>query len=227
MNAHEMCDADEACRLCCDLPAWISLRRPEEGQRRYRAKELDRSFNGLPTLVVEVLGAHSLIAAYKSNIVLVPGGERSWLVFSPLVVVWERSTEERGPGLGRPIVDHCVSSIAGFWEARARHIPNILVASGNLTVAKAGRPFFEALGWEIASPADFALHAGDAGLVNTLRFIAAQISAAISQFGQNAAETAGPLSFAMLRLTRAGIGVGLETPSQEHAARSGTPTAAL
>ena len=164
MSAQDMCNTAEAFDLCRELPQWINRHRPDDGYRRYRAQELDYSFNGLPTLTVEVSGAQGRIAAYKSNIALIPGERNPWLVFSPLVVVWEKSKEERGPGLGRPIVDHSVSSIAAYCEAHARHIPNILLASGKLTEAKAGRPFFEALGWEIASSGDCGLLAGDACL---------------------------------------------------------------
>ncbi len=199
MNVHELCDTDEAVRLCRDLPGWINSHRQQDEDRRYRARELDRSFNGLPTLTVEVSRAQGRIADYKCNIAAVRDEELPWLVFSPLVVVWEKSKEERGPGLGRPIIDHGVSSIAGFCETCVRPVPNILVASGNLTTAKAGRPFFEALGWEIVSPAGFARHAGDRGLTKALRFVAAQIEAAIAQFAQGTAVPADPLSFAMLR----------------------------
>ena len=145
MDVHKMCDADEAFRLCCDLPCWINLHRQRDERRRYQAKELDYSFNGLPTLTVGVSDAQARIAVYKCNIALIADKERPWLVFSPLVVVWEKSKEERGPGPGRPIIDHSVSAITGFCEAYAHDIPNVLIASGNLTIAKAGRPFFEAL----------------------------------------------------------------------------------
>jgi hypothetical protein len=202
MNVHELCDADEAVRLCRDLPGWINSHRQQDGDRRYQAREIDYSFNGLPTLTVEVTRAQGRIADYKCNIAAVADEEQPWLVFSPLVVAWEKSKEERGPGLGRPIIDHSVSSITGFCETCVRPVPNILIASGNLTTAKAGRPFFEALGWEIVSPAGFACHAGEPGLTKALGFVAAQIEAAIAQFAQGTAEPVDPLSFAMLRLTR-------------------------
>jgi hypothetical protein len=217
MDAHEMCDADAAFELCQSLPAWINLYRSSDGLRRYRAKELDRSFNGLPTLAVEVSDATGRIAGYKTNAALIPAGETSWLVFSPLVVLWEKNKEERDRGLGRPIIDHSVSSISGFCRARARHIPNILVASGNLTVAKAGRPFFETLGWEIATPADLSLHGEHTGLGKAMRFIAAQISAAIAQLGPDFAEEASSFSFAMLALTQASNPRQLDTSFQNRA----------
>ncbi len=204
MDVHELCDADEAVRLCRDLPGWINSHRQQDEDRRYQAKELDYSFNGLPTLTVEVTRAQGRIADYKCNIAAVADEEQPWLVFSPLVVVWEKSKEERGSGLGRPIIDHSVSSIAGFCETCVRPVPNILIASGNLTTAKAGRLFFEALGWEIVRPAGFGRHAGERGLTKALRFVAGQIEVAIAQFTQSTAEPADPLSFAMLRLTRSG-----------------------
>jgi len=227
MSAQNICNAAEAFDLCRGLPQWINRHRPEDERRRYRAKELDYSFNGMPTLTVEVTGAQGLIAAYKSNIALIPGERRPWLVFSPLVVVWEKSKEERGPGLGRPIIDHSVSSIAGYCEAHARHISNILVASGKLTVAKAGRPFFEALGWEIASPGDCGPQAGDAGLAKAVTFIAAQIRAAIALLPQSAPEAASPISFAMLRLPQPGGAQEPGMPRQEHSSYGGSPATVL
>jgi hypothetical protein len=226
MDAHEMCDADAAVRLCHGLPAWINSCRAGDGQCRYRAKELDYSFNRLPTFAVEVLDADGLIATYKTNAVLVPRGESSWLVFSPLVVVWERGKEARGPGLGRPIISHCVSSISGFLAPSGQQIPNVLVASGNLTAAKAGRPFFEALGWEIVTTCS-SPHAKDSALGKALSFIGAQISAAIAQSGQNLAGTDTAVSFAMLRFTQAAIAAGRETPFQENASGNGSQAPAL
>jgi hypothetical protein len=213
MDVHELCDADEAVRLCGELPGWINSHRQRDECRSYHAKELDYSFNGLPTLAVEVTSAQNRVAAYKCNITLIRDDEQPWLLFSPLVVVWEKSKEERGCGQGRPIIDHSVSSIAGFCETCARPIPNILIASGNLTVAKAGRPFFEALGWEITNPSGFARYAGDRGLTKALKFVAAQVEAAMVQFAQNVAEPVDPLSFAMLRLVQSGDATGQQKAS--------------
>ncbi len=204
MSTQDTCNAAEAFDFCRELPQWINRHRPEDELRRYHAKELDYSFNGNPTLSVEVTGAQGLIATYKSNITLIPGERSPWLVFSPLVVIWEKSKEERGSDLGRPIIDHSVSSIAGYCKAHARHISNILVTSGKLTKAKAGRPFFEALGWEIASTGDCAPNAGDASFAKVLSFIMAQIGAAIALLPQNTPEAASPISFAMLRLPQPG-----------------------
>jgi hypothetical protein len=204
MDVHELCDADEAVRLCRDLPAWINSHRKRDSRRSCHARELDYSFNRLPTLVVEVSSSQVRIADYKCNIVAFRDGEQSWLVFSPLVVMWEKGKEERDPGWGRQIIDHSVSSIAGFAQIRMRPVPNILIASGNLTVAKAGRPFFEGLGWEIVSPAGFTHNASDGGLRKALRFVAAQIEAAIAQSAQNTVEPVAPFSFAIQKLTRSG-----------------------
>jgi hypothetical protein len=224
MSVASLCDAATAFDLCRELPQWIGRHRPEDGYRRFQAQELDYSFNGLPTLTVGISGAHGRIATYKSNIVLIPGEHDPWLIFSPLVVIWEKGKEERGPGLGRAIIDHSVSSIAGYCEAHLRHIPNILLASGKLTMAKAGRPFFETLGWEITSPRDCALPAGDSGLARVLAFIAAQIGAAIALLPPSEPEAASPISFAMLRLPQPGTPQGCDLPAQVHAF-SGSPAA--
>jgi hypothetical protein len=219
MSVHDISGTAEAFHLCRNLPQWINRRYPADSHGRYHARELDHSFNGLPSLTVEMSSAAgSPIAIYKCNITLIRGERRSWLVFSPLVVIWEHSREERGPGFGRPVIAHSVAAIVSFCEAHVRHIPDLIIASGNLTTAKAGRPFFEVLGWEIVKPSEFAAHAGDDGLVKALTFVEGQIEAAIAPLRQTGADQPDPLSFAMLRLSRQQAPAVLETPAHEASA---------
>ena len=202
MHAQEAYDWDEAVRLGRELTGFINRRRRGDDPMFYHARELDCSFNGLPTLSVEVTGSEGRIAYYKCNVTLIGGEGLPLLVFSPLVVTWEKGKGERGSGLGRPIIDHSVSSIAGFCEARAAQISGALVASGNLTEAKSGRPFFEALNWEIAGPGDLNRYGG--ALAKAMAYIAAQIEAAIAPLALSPGEVAIPISFALLRLGQFG-----------------------
>jgi len=227
MSVQEISQTAEAFNLCRNLPQWINRYHPADSYGRYHARELDYSFNGLPSLTVDMTGADGMpIAVYKCNISLVRGERRSWLVFSPLVVIWEKSKAERGPGFGRPVIAHSVAAIVSFCETHVRHVPDLLIASGKLTVAKAGRPFFEDLGWEIAGPSDCGAHAGDDGLVKALTFVAAQIEAAIAPLRQNGAEPAEALTFAILRLSRQPHAAMAETPAREPSACCGAPASA-
>ena len=216
MSTQDMCNAAEAFDLCRELPQWINRHRPEDGHRRYRAQELDYSFNGMPTLTVEVTGAQGRIAAYKSNIALIPGEQNPGLSFLRWWSSGKRARRNAAQvwGARLSIIVFPLSPVTA--EAHARHIPNILLASGKLTEAKAGRPFFEALGWEIASPGDCGLQAGDAGLAKVLTFIAAQIGAAIALLPQSTPEAASPISFAMLRLPQPGNPHWHGVPAQAH-----------
>jgi hypothetical protein len=227
MSVQEISETAEAFNLCRSLPQWINRHHPADSHGHYHARELDTSFNGLPSLTVDMSGADGApIAVYKCNISLIRGERRSWLVFSPLVVIWEKSKAARGPGFGRLIIAHSVAAIVSYCEAHVRHIPDLLIASGNLTVAKAGRPFFEDLGWEIVHPSDCGAHAGDDGLVKALAFITARIEAAVATLQQAIWEPAGPISFAMLRLSRQQSPAMLETAAHEPSACCGAPARA-
>jgi hypothetical protein len=194
MSARDIAGTLELCR---ELPRWIAQNLPADAHGHYHAHELDCSFNAAPTFSVDMYGACGAIAGYKCNITLIEG-KRHWLVFSPLVVIWQLSRQERRPGIGRAIIDHSVAAIAGFCEAHLHPLPDILIASGNLTTAKAGRPFFDTLGWEIADPRDFNRYAQDE-LMNSLAFVSGQIDTALAPIRQSAPDTVDPTTFAFLR----------------------------
>lgn len=199
MNTPAISNTNDVFDLCRGLPEWINRHGRAEGSRSCRAREMDNSFNGLPTLTVDMSGAAGLVASYKCNISLVRGEQRAWLVFSPLVVVWAMDRRERGPGFGRRIIEHSVASIAGFCRAHVSHIPDVLVASGNLTTAKGGRPFFAGLGWEIVEPQSRGAPSAEDGLDRALAHIEAQIDAALAPLRQSAPGSIEPTSFALLR----------------------------
>jgi hypothetical protein len=48
------------------------------------------------------------------------------------------------------MIEHLIMGITGFRTTLGSEDTNILIASGNLTKVKGGKPFFEKLGWEIA-----------------------------------------------------------------------------
>lgn len=113
------------------LPQWINRHHPFDGKRRYVAKDIDASFNDLPTLTVEMSGARGLIATYKCNIVQVYEPHTSWLVLSPLVVIWHQDRETRGPEMGRIMIDHALGAISDFHQIHGSVGHRIVVASGN------------------------------------------------------------------------------------------------
>jgi hypothetical protein len=198
VSAQARCNSDEAFDLCYWLPWWINTYNSGDVSGSFFAKELDYSFNGLPTLTVTLSGNQLPIATYKCNIAVVRGGD-TWLIFSPLVVIWEDNVHRRP----RFIIEHGVFSIDSYCKLYAPNISNLLIASGNLTAAKRGRPFFEALGWNIAvPPADFDGHGRNDGLTRALRFVADQIESAIAPFRHLEPGALSSISFAMLRIQR-------------------------
>lgn len=223
MSTHDICNTAVTFNLCRDLPQWINWHRPADARGRYHARELDHSFNGLPTLTVDMTGPRGPVAAYKCNITLVEDARRPWLVFSPLVVIWEMPRDQRGPGFGQAILDHSAAAIAGFCDECLPRLPDILIASGNLTTAKAGRPFFESVGWEIVVPGDCARYAADTGLMTALAYVARQIDTALAPLRESAPETVDPTSFAILRLPLAGIPLAAGLPAGACVAGTGAP----
>lgn len=185
-----------------ELPDWINTHHFGDGDQRYAAEPLTVSGDRL-TLTVEMTGARGLIARYKCDVSHICEADKSWLVFSPLVVIWEQSRAERGPGIGEAMIGHFVKAARTFQQARSAGHDGIVIASGNLTVAKGGKPFFEGIGWEIVVPAAREpgwLFEGNEAMAKPLAMIAAQIGAAIAPLraaGKVAEET---ISFAILRL---------------------------
>jgi hypothetical protein len=194
-------DIDHVLSIFRDFSQWINIHGREDGRWSCRSKEIDCSFNGLPTLTVELSEPKGLIATYKCNITLFYAGQRVWLLFSPLVVIWAQNREQRGPGFGRRIIEHSVSAIRGYCRTHIPRFPDILVASGNLTTVKGGKPFFQGLGWEIVEAQTCGQHVDD-GLAKALTHIAAQIDAALAPLRLIAPETIEPISFALLQLSR-------------------------
>ncbi len=185
------------------FPAWINRHRAKSGAFCYTAMPIDLSFNGMRTITVEMSGPAGMIALYKCNIIEVRGDGKDWLVFSPLVVVWEQDRQTRGAGMGRVMIEHFVEAVRGFREEIGAWNHAMLIASGNLTVAKGGKPFFEGIGWEIIYPElrePTRLYHGTEVMAPPLDAIATQIEAAIAPIREAGKLDPGPVSFAILPL---------------------------
>lgn len=185
------------------FPAWVNRHRAESGALRYHALPVCRSFNSAPTITVEMTGPSGLIASYKCNFTLAHERGRDWLVFSPLVVIWEQDRLARGPDMGRVMIEHFVEAVRTFREECGTWSHAILVSSGNLTVAKGGKPFFDSIGWEIVYPElrePAGLYQGEEAICAPLDAVAAQIETAIAPVRAAGKLDPGPVSFAILQL---------------------------
>jgi hypothetical protein len=205
MSVRESFAEPEVFVLRQGLPRWINRYRRSDGELRFHARDYDRCAHASPTLIVEMSDVAGIVATYKCSLNLIDCDRGAWLVFSPLVIVWENGRKRTGAGLGRRMIDHCVSSIQGFCNlhvGEAGEIAGIALASGNLTAAKGGRAFFEGLGWEISAAGTSG--GGDEGWKKALDFIAAQIDAVIAPFRGGADSVLDPTYFAVLRVSLAG-----------------------
>lgn len=186
------------------LPQWINLHHSRDGDRSYAVKEIMQYSRDALTLTTDMTGSSGLIASYKCDISLIFSPGKSWLVFSPLVVIWEMGRAERGPDLGRVMIEHFVSAVRAFQQAHADSSYGMVIASGNLTVAKGGKPFFESIGWEIVFPEaqepGYLFH-GEEAMAKPLAAIEAQIEAAIAPLRAAGKVEEKAISFAILRLT--------------------------
>lgn len=200
LNRVPVLSSSDPIELWGTFPDWINLHRSKEGELVYKAKELSLSANAF-VMNVEMFRQDKLIATYKYTISEVRGDVKSWFVFSPLVVVWEQGRAERGPDLGRIMIEHAVSAIQAFYKECGDACHDLLIASGNLTVAKGGKPFFEMLGWDIVYPSTHEpkhLYVGGETMVQPLTLVAEQIEAAIAPLRDTGKLEDGPISFAIL-----------------------------
>jgi hypothetical protein len=135
-----------------DIADWINHHCRLADGRRYMASMADSVSGDTSTLVVEVDGQDGLIATCKCTLSQIDYGAGSLVIFAPLVVIWAEGRSRGGPDLGGSIIAHLISAIASFRDLHGTALDDVLIASGNLTKAKGGRPFFERLGWEIIDP---------------------------------------------------------------------------
>jgi len=185
------------------FPRWINRHRKGREERCYSAKAISRvSADGL-ALAVEMSGSDGLITTYKCNIHEVRSRRKSWIVLSLLVVLWEQGRSERGSEAGEAMIRHLTSAVQDFGRSRGMRSHGILIASGNLTAIKGGKPFFERLGWDIVFPEarqpDHLYSGGDA-IAEPLTAINVEIQAAIAPLLEIGAIGPEPVSFALLRV---------------------------
>lgn len=178
---------------------WISHSYGLADGRRYTASLTEAAADDASTLTVEVDGPDGPIATCKCSLFRIDHGPRSLVIFAPLVVIWAEGRSKGGPDLGRSIIAHLVSAIASFRDHRSAAQDEVLVASGNLTKAKGGRPFFESLGWEIVDPR-VSDAAGDEAMTEAFSTIVWHIDAAVAPLRAAGRIEDEPVTFALLRL---------------------------
>jgi hypothetical protein len=136
---------------CAALPGFINGFPAPAAGLSCRAAPVDFSFAGQPTLKVAVTQDGQAAAVYKMNMLDFPA--ENILAFSPLVVTWAETAAQkqmpRPPGTGRHLMAHCTGWLSGAQAQGIFGMKKILLTTGNLTAARAGLPFFTALGWDI------------------------------------------------------------------------------
>lgn len=112
----------------------------------------------------------------------------------------------------RAMIDHLVGAVRGFRAASASSGGEAVIASGNLTKAKGGRPFFEGMGWKIVGPDDLSARQRPASqlsgrddrdgepMQSAVAAIRRRIDAAIAPLRDAGKVEAEPISFALLTL---------------------------
>jgi hypothetical protein len=184
------------------LVQWINHHHRQVGEARCSATLTNGSAPDVPMLMVELRGRYGLIATYKSSVGYIRDANGDRLLLAPLVVIWNGERPADSARLGHAIVEHLVSAVCAF-QASLPCCGRILIASGNLTRAKGGKPFFESLGWQICgSDAQSAawercedMHAVSASIEKRIDCALAPLLKA----GKLAIE---PISFALLCLDR-------------------------
>lgn len=132
------------------LPDWINRSCPVLEGLRFNALPINRSLHDAPTVSVEVSGGDGLVAIYKYNFQLEPTsavGIR--LVLSPLVIMWAEGGVRRTSGMDGIIIRHCLESIGKYKGSLTPSLSEVILTTGYLTVQRAGRVFFEKLGWVV------------------------------------------------------------------------------
>lgn len=178
------------------LSDWINTHHAHDAQFSFVAAPIDLAFNNLPTLCVKLFQDDVQQALYKFNIHM----HDDCIVFSPLVVMWAEG-QTRIAGIDHAIINHCTESLTSFAKLYLVDIKNITLTSGNLTIERAGKPFFTKLGFDIITLNKNAagVWIGLAELENSLQQAALQIDTLSAPFRIDVREV-NTLCFATLRL---------------------------
>lgn len=132
------------------FPRWINTHYRALNGNTFEAVE--QSDQEPPELAVVMWAGCVPVATYKCRVVSIAGPGDGWIVLAPLVVVWGGSRSTNGFEAGRVMIDHICAAARRFHRAHGTYDRGLMVASGNLTEEKGGERFFDALGWEIATP---------------------------------------------------------------------------
>jgi len=130
------------------LPDWVGDHAAPANSLFYTAHKLDYSFNGQLTFVVDVRTQDAPLATYKCNL---HDALAEWVVFAPLVIHWHPQAV-RQHGQGQQIIAHALHVMQAGVAALGVD-SRVLVASGNLTIERAGLPFFTSLNWPVVTEA--------------------------------------------------------------------------
>jgi hypothetical protein len=181
------------------ITEWIGHYHGLADGRRYMASLTGAVAGDASTLSVAVDSPDGPIATCKCSLIRIDHGPRSLVIFAPLVVIWAEGRGRGGCDLGKSIIAHLVSAFASFRDHRSAAQDDVLVASGNLTKAKGGRPFFESLGWQIIDPR-VSDAAGDEAMAEAFSTIVRHIDAAVAPLRAAGRIEDEPVTFALLRL---------------------------
>lgn len=183
-----------------DVAEWINGRHWLAAGRRFKAGLIETE-PGAPMLAVKVTSPTGLVATCKCHLLRVDHGARSSMVFAPLTVTWAEG--RASAGAGAHIIGHLTTALASFGEVVDAPGERVFMASGNLTRAKGGKPFFEGLGWTVVQPGarePAHLFACSRGTPDVVAAIARRIDAAVAPLRAAGRIEDEPLAFALLRL---------------------------
>lgn len=179
--------------------AWINRHAGQRGRCTFAARLIAAPCGDMLMLAVDMRGPGGPVATYKCNLTAIGEHRNAVLLLSPLVVIWHAEPGARDPEQGRAMIDHLVCAVRSFQRALGAGGGSVLIATGNLTEAKGGRPFFESLGWEIVA-ADVSGGRPGAGLARPLAVVTAQINTAVAPLRKSGAIAAEPVTVAILRV---------------------------
>jgi hypothetical protein len=188
-------------RIWNAFPRWINARHASFEGRQFHAEQIVHG-QGLQ-LAVTMSDGSSPVATYKCGISRVRERGSAWIVFAPLVVIWEAATPGSRFNLGRAMVDHLSSAACEFQQTHQICGETILIASGNLTEEKGGAHFFRALGWDIVTPrkrGTEVLHLDEPRFKTPFIIIEEQINKALIPLRAAGKISDEPISFAVRQL---------------------------
>ena len=153
----------QVAKQLAELPKHLACQNlPAEACWQQHPLPLDTHFNNSPTLACTISTAAGVLATWKCNLfpIIVPVTStniandvpRLGLLCAPLVVIWQPEAV-RPHGIGHQLMNTIADILPKAAQASG-FTETIWLASGNLTVERQGRPFFESLAWPIIKSVD-------------------------------------------------------------------------